>query len=77
MLYLFFENCLRKWRITTDLAVARKLTDNISFTLGGVNIFNVYPTRQDTETESGGLWDPVQMGFNGAFYYARLRFKLK
>ncbi len=59
--------------ITTDLAIARKLGENVSLTLGGVNIFDVYPTEQDTETESGGLWDPVQMGFNGAFYYARLR----
>lgn len=61
-------------KITTDFAINRKITNNISLTLGGVNIFNVYPSEQDTETESGGLWDPVQMGFNGAFYYGRLRF---
>ena len=30
------------------------------------DIFDVYPTQQDTETETGGLWDAVQMGFSGA-----------
>jgi iron complex outermembrane receptor protein len=64
-------------RVTTDFAISRKITDNLLFTLGGANIFNVYPTQQDTETESGGLWDPVQMGINGAFYYARLRVTIK
>ncbi|MHA6249031.1 TonB-dependent receptor [Pontibacter sp. CAU 1760] len=61
-------------KITTDVAINRKLTNNISLTVGAVNLFDAYPTQQDTETESGGLWDPVQMGFNGAFYYGRLRF---
>ena len=61
-------------KITTDLAVSRSFSKNLALTLGAVNIFNVYPTEQDTETESGGLWDPVQMGISGAFYYARVRF---
>ena len=63
-----------KAKITTDLALSRKLSEQVSLTLGGVNILDEYPTKQDTETEAGGLWDPVQMGFNGAYYYGRVRF---
>lgn len=41
------------------------------------NIFNRYPTAHDPQaTESGGVWDAVQMGFGGAFYYARLAIKI-
>ncbi len=63
-------------KVTTDLSVGFDLSRNVRLTLGGANLFDVYPTPQDTETETGGLWDAVQMGFSGAFYYARLGFKL-
>ncbi len=63
-------------RITTDASATYRLSRNLSFTVGGDNLFNRYPTQQDTETETGGLWDAVQMGFAGAFYYARLSFKI-
>lgn len=63
-------------KVTTDLALTWRLAPRASFTLGGANIFDVYPTQQDTETETGGLWDAVQMGFSGAFWFARLNFKL-
>ncbi|UII32687.1 TonB-dependent receptor [Fulvivirga ulvae] len=61
-------------KISTDLALGYKFTDNIRLIVGGSNILDELPTRQDTETETGGLWDPVQMGFNGAFYFAKLGF---
>ncbi|MDH7445803.1 TonB-dependent receptor [Aquimarina sp. 2201CG14-23] len=62
-------------KITADLNLGYKLTDNLKFTLGGNNIFNEYPDQQnDGETEAGGYWDAVQMGFSGAYYYARLDF---
>ena len=63
-------------RITTDASASYRLSNNLSFTIGGDNLFNRYPSQQDTETETGGLWDAVQMGFSGAFYYARLSFKI-
>jgi iron complex outermembrane receptor protein len=63
-------------KVTTDLSFTYRISDNASLTFGGSNLFNVYPTQQDTETETGGLWDAVQMGFSGAFYFARLNFKL-
>jgi iron complex outermembrane recepter protein len=68
------EEDVYKAKTTTDLAISRSFSKNLAATIGAVNIFNTYPTEQDTETESGGLWDPVQMGISGAFYYARLRF---
>ncbi|MGH2569105.1 MAG: TonB-dependent receptor plug domain-containing protein, partial [Bacteroidota bacterium] len=62
--------------MTTDFSVGYNLTDHVSLVLGGSNLFNVYPTQQDTETETGGVWDAVQMGFSGRFYFARLNFRM-
>lgn len=64
-------------KVTTDLSLSYKLNRTVSFTVGGSNIFDVYPTYQDPGlTEAGGMWDAVQMGFGGAFYFARVGFKL-
>ncbi len=65
-----------KAKATTDLSVAYRVTNRARVTLGAVNLFNVYPSQQDTETETGGLWDSVQMGFGGAFYFVRLGMRL-
>ncbi|AZQ62231.1 TonB-dependent receptor [Flammeovirga pectinis] len=62
-------------KITTDIAVTYGFTKNINWTLGGNNIFNIYPSKQDPlATESGGYYDAVQMGFNGAYFYTKLGF---
>jgi iron complex outermembrane receptor protein len=64
-------------RVTTDLYVTFSLPAGLQLTVGGMNIFDAQPTDQDpNETENGGLWENVQMGFNGAAYYTRLSFKL-
>jgi iron complex outermembrane receptor protein len=64
-----------KAKITADLSVGYNLK-NFTFTLGGLNILNTYPTKQDPGlTESGGIWDAVQMGFSGAFYFAKVGIK--
>lgn len=61
-----------KAKITADLSVGYNLK-NFTFTIGGLNIMNTYPTKQDPGlTESGGIWDCVQMGFSGAFYFAKV-----
>jgi len=60
---------------TLDLSVSLELSRNLRLTIGGANILDAYPTIQDVETESGGRWDSVQMGFNGAFYFTRIGFK--
>ncbi|SEK57515.1 iron complex outermembrane recepter protein [Aquimarina amphilecti] len=62
-------------KITADLTLGYKLSDQLKLTIGGNNITNEYPDQQnDGETEAGGYWDAVQMGFGGAYYYARLDF---
>ena len=62
-------------KITADLSVGYNL-NNFTFTIGGLNIMNTYPDKHDPGlTESGGIWDAVQMGFSGAFYFARVGFK--
>jgi iron complex outermembrane recepter protein len=62
-------------RITADISAGYNLK-NFTFTLGGVNVLNAYPDKHDPGlTESGGIWDAVQMGFSGAFYFAKIGFK--
>lgn len=63
--------------ITADLSFSYNFTDKLTFTMGGNNIFNRYPTPQfDGWTDQGGLADSVQMGSDGAYFFARLGFKL-
>jgi iron complex outermembrane receptor protein len=62
-------------KVVADLTVGYDVTPNISFNIGAANLFNVYPTQQDTETETGGVWDAVQMGFSGSFYFTKIGFK--
>ena len=62
-------------KIVTDLTLGFKLSKNFKLTLGSNNMFNVYPDQQDDWVEAGGYWDAVQMGFSGAYYYARLGLK--
>lgn len=64
-----------KPKITTDLALGYDLTGKSTFTVGASNLFNVYPDKQDVDTETGGNYDPVQMGFGGTFIFARWRWK--
>ncbi|MEO6687341.1 MAG: TonB-dependent receptor, partial [Dyadobacter sp.] len=59
--------------IQTDASVHYKFDQYLSFTIGGSNILNVYPTMsKPNKTESGGAWDSVQMGNNGAFFFAKV-----
>ncbi len=61
-------------RLTLDLSLSYNLSPSVRWTVGGANILNAYPTKQDAETEGGGLYDAVQMGFNGTFLFSRLSF---
>jgi iron complex outermembrane recepter protein len=63
-------------KFTTDLSLGYELSENINFMLNGSNIFNVYPSKQNpVDTETGGMYEPVQMGFGGSFYSVRLKLK--
>lgn len=62
-------------KIVTDLTLGFNLSKNTKLSVGSNNLFNVYPDQQDDWVEAGGYWDAVQMGFGGAYYYARMNFK--
>jgi iron complex outermembrane receptor protein len=66
-------------KITTDLSFGYEFSKSFNLTIGSKNLFNRYPTLQtaavDGNTESGGIFDPVQMGFAGRQAFARLNFK--
>ncbi|MVN77146.1 TonB-dependent receptor [Hymenobacter sp. HMF4947] len=61
-------------RLTTDVALSYALTNQLRLSLGSSNLFNKYPTFFNPQaTETGGAWDPVQMGSNGRFLFAKLQ----
>ncbi len=59
-------------KIVTDLTLGFKLSKSLKMSIGANNLLNIYPDQQDDWVEAGGYWDAVQMGFSGAYYYARL-----
>lgn len=63
-------------RVTTDLFAGYQITENVKLSLNGSNIFNAYPNKQaPSNTETGGMYEAVQMGFGGSFYSIRLKLK--
>ncbi len=63
-------------KFTTDLLLGYELSKNMTFMLNGSNIFNVYPSKQNpVDTETGGMYEAVQMGFGGSSYSMRLKLK--
>ena len=62
-------------KMVTDLNLGFKLSNNLKLNVGTNNLFNIYPDQQDDWTEGGGYWDAVQMGFGGAYYYAKMNYR--
>ena len=68
-------------KLVTDLSLSWQLKKEIGFTIGANNLFDIY---QDMHTHSGtaSLGRFVysrrvqQQGFNGAYYFARIKFSL-
>ena len=74
-------------KITTDIYVSYKIRKNISWDFGIDNLFNVHPdedvvkgsvsaTSGDSsfgDSNSGGPFESVQMGFNGTRIFTKLR----
>jgi iron complex outermembrane receptor protein len=68
------ENFVFNGKMTTDFYFSYKINKNISWVVGVDNIFNVHPDISATvgakseswgDSESGGPFDAVQMGYNG------------
>jgi iron complex outermembrane recepter protein len=67
-----------KPRHTLDLTLGYKINNNFDIAIGGANILDTYPSIQDPGlTETGGMWDAVQMGHGGAFLFGKLVYRLK
>lgn len=65
-------------RHTVDLTLGFKVSDNFNLAIGGSNILDTYPSIQDPGlTETGGMWDAVQMGHGGAFFFGKLGYTFK
>lgn len=67
-------------KYTVDLSFGYDFSKNFSWIIGSKNLFNQYPTLQrafvtDGDTESGGIFDPVQMGFAGRQVFTSINFK--
>jgi iron complex outermembrane recepter protein len=69
-------------RVITDLTLGYQLNKNLNISVGANNLLDIYP---DKHTHSAN-YDygrfvysrrVTQFGFNGAFYFARLRYNLK
>ncbi len=68
-------------KLVTDMAVSYQVNDYIRCTLGGNNVFNVYPDKHNhsANTENGNFIYSrrvQQFGVNGANYYIRLLLRL-
>ena len=69
-------------KLVTDLYFSYPLTKSITFFAGADNILNAYPDFGVVKgakdwaynTETGGAWDAVQMGFNGRRLFMRFAF---
>ncbi len=69
-------------KITTDIYVSYKFNKHISWVVGVDNLFNVHPDQTvipaargySYDSESGGPFDAVQMGFNGTRLFTKFAF---
>ena len=59
-------------KTSADLSLTYSFSKDTKLTVGGTNIFNVKPSKQDAnETDNGFIYDSVQFGLNGASYFVR------
>lgn len=61
-------------KVVTDVSLSYQLTHQLSLTVGGNNILDVYPDVQAFDNSFFGVFKyaPVQHGFNGASFFGRL-----
>jgi iron complex outermembrane recepter protein len=59
-------------KTSADLSFTWAFDRNTKLTVGGANLLNVKPSKQDpNETDNGFIYDSVQFGLNGASYFVR------
>jgi iron complex outermembrane recepter protein len=65
-----------KPKTSMDFGVTWQATPALKLSMGGNNVFNVKPSRQNQdETDNGFHYDSVQFGLNGASYFARAHYR--
>ncbi|WP_084273350.1 TonB-dependent receptor [Maribacter antarcticus] len=70
-------------KLVTDLSIGYKATDDLTFTIGANNLFDIYPDRANEAfgNRSSGRFDwsrrAQQFGIGGRFLFARVSFSLK
>ncbi len=59
-------------KASADVSLTYSFTDRMKLTVGGANVFDVFPDEQDAnETDNGFKYESVQFGLNGASVFAR------
>jgi iron complex outermembrane receptor protein len=74
----FAQNQVHSPEWVVDASVSYDLTESVALSVAANNLFNNYPDEQVFANSYAGVFDyaPVQQGFNGAFYVARLNVRL-
>ena len=74
----FAQNQTHSPEWVVDATVSYQVTDAAQLSVGANNLFNNYPDKQVFGNTYLGVFEyaPVQQGFNGAFYFARLNVQL-
>ncbi len=63
-------------KTSADASITYHFNDAIKLTVGGANIFDQFPSKQNPdETDNGFKYEAVQFGLNGASWFARLAVK--
>lgn len=69
-------NQVYKPKTSMDLGLSWQATPALKLSIGGNNVFNVKPTKQDpSQTDNSFIYESVQFGLNGASYFARAYYK--
>ncbi len=62
-------------QITVDIEATYSLLSNIELTIGAENVFDNYPEENPWKENTGAKYpESAPAGFNGGFYYGRLRY---
>ena len=63
-------------KTSADVSVTYSFSENAKLTVGGANILDKFPTRQNAdETDNGFRYEAVQFGLNGAAWFVRVAYK--
>jgi iron complex outermembrane recepter protein len=63
-------------QVTFDAELGYSVTDNVTVSIGGENIFDSYPTKNPYSSILGARYaETAPAGFNGGYYYLKLAYR--